>query len=313
MRYLILGAAGFIGRNLVEALMKQNGAELTLFDRNEIVYPVDEACPCRTVTGTFDLDQDFLRLTKDIDVVYHLISTNVPGNSNAQIEKGFVDNVVTTMRLLEACAANKVGKVMFISSGGTVYGTGAERPLREEDPLDPISAYGLQKLTIEKTLYLYRYLYNLDYRIVRLANPYGKYKKVNGVQGVVNTFVQKAVRGEQLSVFGDGKVVRDYIHIDDAIGAILRIEGYDGSCRVFNVGSGTGHSINDILGMIEKIMGRKLEVQYQPSRKADVPVNVLNIERYENCFGPFCVTPLEEGIRQLIALEYQKQETELPV
>ena len=298
MNYLILGAGGFIGRNLVESLMEVPDAALTLFDRDPIAYPVTSNCRC--VTGNFGMDTDFAALTRDADVVYHLVSTTLPGNSNENMEKGFVDNVLATMRLLDACVANRVGKVVFISSGGTVYGMDAQPPLAESAPTDPINGYGLQKLTIEKTLYLYRYLHGLDYRIVRLSNPYGKYKKAYGIQGVVNTFVHKAVTGEALSVFGDGNVVRDYIHIDDAIAAIRNIEKYEGEHKLFNVGSGQGHSVKDIIALLEKILGKPLSVTYTPGRKADVPVNVLDVSRYESEFGPICTISLEDGIRELL-------------
>lgn len=305
MKYLILGAGGFIGRNLVESLMRTPDVELILFDRDPITYPLTPDCRC--VTASFELNTDFLSLTWGVDVVYHLVSTTLPGNSNDDLEKGFVDNVLTTVRLLDACVANGVGKLLFISSGGTVYGMEAQPPLAESAPTDPINGYGLQKLTIEKTLYLYHYLHGLDYRIIRLSNPYGKYKKAYGIQGVVNTFVHKAVTGGELSVFGDGNVVRDYIHIDDAIAAIRNIEGYEGQHKLFNVGSGQGHSVKDIIALLEKILERKLPVQYQPSRKADVPVNVLDVTRYESCFGPICTISLEDGIRELLERQLAEQ------
>ncbi len=307
MNYLILGAGGFIGRNLAESMMAAPDTDLILFDRDPITYPITPNC--RAVTGNFGIDADFSALTRGVDVVYHLVSTTLPGNSNENMEKGFVDNVLATMRLLDACVANGVGKVVFISSGGTVYGMDAQPPLAETVPTDPINGYGLQKLTIEKTLYLYHYLHGLDYRIIRLSNPYGKYKKAYGIQGVINTFVHKAVVGEELRVFGDGNVVRDYIHIDDAITAIRRIELADSGEKLYNVGSGQGYSIRDIIALLEKILGRALRVIYEPGRKADVPVNVLDVSRYESRFGPICTVSLEDGIRDLLERQCSEQAT----
>lgn len=306
MKYLILGAAGFIGKNLIEDISGETGAELLLFDREEDVYPVKNGSAYRTVRGDFETDTDFFELTRGIDVVYHLISTTLPNSSNENLAADFSDNVVSTIRLLDACVKNQVKKVMFISSGGTVYGAEATEPVSESSVTNPISAYGLQKITIEKLLYLYRHLFELEYRVVRLSNPYGKYKKPNGVQGVVNTFVYKALRGEPLCVYGDGSVVRDYIAIGDAVTAVRNIEKYAGEHRVFNVGSGVGHSVNDVIEIIEKVLKEKVNVSYSAGRKADVPVNILDVSRYEECFGKAASVSLERGIAQLVA-EYSVQ------
>lgn len=106
---------------------------------------------------------------------------------------------------------------------GQVYGKEVDCPLKEKTATNPISSYGVQKVTIEKLLYLYRYMYGLDYRIIRLANPYGPYQRPNGVLGAVTTFTYKALKGDKIVVYGDGSVVRDFIYIDDAIRAIMKI------------------------------------------------------------------------------------------
>ena len=124
---------------------------------------------------------------------------------------------------LYVCIRCGVKKVVFVSSGGTVYGKEVDCPLKEKTATNPISSYGVQKITIEKLLYLYRYMYGLDYRIIRLANPYGPYQRPNGVLGAVTTFTYKALKGDEITVYGDGSVVRDFIYIDDAIRAIMKI------------------------------------------------------------------------------------------
>lgn len=300
MKCLILGAGGFIGRNLLEMALNRSHDEFILFDRENMDFlreiPPEQQTRCHTIQGDFNIGTDFGQLTRHVDVVYHLISTTLPDNSNRHIAQGLVDNVAVTSLLLEACVENNVGKVIFLSSGGTIYGVSDKLPLAEEAVNNPISGYGLQKITIEKLLYLYWYLYGLDYRIVRLSNPYGKYQKPNGVQGVVTTFIYKAMRSETLSVYGDGSVIRDYIYIEDAIRAILNIVDYAGGFKIFNVGSGKGHSVNEVIGIIEKVLSKEVTVEYQGNRKADVPVNVLDIARYEKCFGALGGLTLEEGI-----------------
>lgn len=300
MSCLILGAAGFIGTNLVKELLKEAAAELILFDKNEADFSdiTSESYPgsYKVVTGSFGMDYDFETLTNGIETVYHLISTTIPSNSNNHIAKGIIDNVVVTDKLLGACVRNKVKKIIFLSSGGTVYGIEKSIPFCEDTGTNPISAYGLQKITIEKLLYLYHYMYGLDYRIIRLANPYGRYQKPNGVQGVVTTFAYKALVGEPLTVYGDGEIVRDFIYIEDAVNAIIHVAAYEGDYKIFNVGSGKGYSVNQVIKIIERIREEKVTVHYLEGRTVDVPVNILDLSRYEECIGPMQAVSLEKGI-----------------
>ena len=283
MKHLVLGASGFIGRNLIESILNNSQDELILFDKVETIFgreiSAEQKKRCRIIKDNFQLSTNFEQLTAGIDTVYHLISTTLPNNSNQNIGMGLMDNVIVTASFLDACVKNGVKRVLFLSSGGTVYGVSAKMPLEETACNEPISGYGLQKITIEKLLYLYWYLYGLDYRIVRLSNPYGKYQKPNGIQGVMTTFVFRAMKGEPLYVYGDGLIIRDYIYIEDAIAAILNIAAYSGEYKVFNVGSGKGYSVNEIIKLIEMVLGKAVKVEYLDNRKADVPVNVLDITR----------------------------------
>ena len=147
-------------------------------------------------------------------------------------------------------------------------------------------------------MYLYWYIYGLDYRIIRLSNPYGKYQKPNGVQGVVTTFIYEVMHNHNLRVYGDGSVIRDYIYIDDAIAAIQKIVDYQGKYRIFNVGSGKGYSINEIINIIETVVKKKVDIIYDGNRKSDVPTNILDITRYRSCFGEIVNVNLNEGIRR---------------
>lgn len=300
MKHLILGAAGFIGKNLVKALLWDRENQIMLFDREtadfSALLPYNKYDNYEIVRGDFYGDMDFNRITQDVDIVYHLISTTIPNASNKHIAHDIIDNVEATSLLLDACVKNKVRKILFLSSGGTVYGLEKHIPFKEETLVNPISAYGLQKVTIEKLLYLYYYIYGLDYRIIRLSNPYGRFQIPNGIQGVVNTFLYKALKNETLIVYGDGKIVRDFIYIDDVVEAIKKIVDYEGEYKVFNVGSGIGHSVNELIQMIEHVLNKSVLVSYSQSRKADVPVNVLDISRYEKCFGKTNRICLEHGL-----------------
>ena len=302
MNVLLFGAAGFIGTNLALKLREDPAVQLTLVDVNKDYFnPVVVSDRVKLVQSPIGTDTDFEALFQGQDVVYHLVSTTVPTTSNQQIADELTANVVMTAKLLDGCVKSGVKKVIFISSGGTVYGKQTACPLSEDTPTDPISAYGVQKVTIEKLLYLYHYMHGLDYRVVRLANPYGPYQRPNGILGAVTTFTYKALRGEQISVFGDGSVVRDFIYIDDAVRAILQIAESDATHKVFNLGSGYGTSIRQVLTAIENALGLTLNIAWLPSRPVDVPVNYLDISRYEEAFGALEPLPLEEGILKTAA------------
>lgn len=301
MNITILGAAGFIGTNLAIALAKDN--HVTVVDQHMDYFSAMKDLKLNVIyreadfTASFDYDE----LLENTDVLYHLISTTAPSTSNKNIAEELTANVVVTSEILEACIRKRVKKVVFISSGGTVYGKDIVCPVGEETTTNPISSYGIQKLTIEKLLYLYNYLYNLDYRIIRLANPYGPYQRPNGVLGVVTTFTYKALKNEEIVVYGDGTVVRDFIYIDDAVRGILNIVQYSGEYKLFNLGQGKGTSVNQVIHTIEKVLGKKLSVKYLSGRKVDVPVNYLDINRYESACGNLNPMSLEAGISKTLA------------
>lgn len=301
MKTIILGAAGFIGRNLAEKLAKKEEDPITFVDRNgDVLREMKGQKGSRIQIKEMDLvrQENYDEVLLGQDVVYHLISTTVPTTSNQQIPQEISDNVELTSRLLESCVRCGVKKVVYLSSGGTVYGMNQVCPLREGMETNPINSYGVQKVMNEKLLYLYQYLYGLDYRIIRLSNPFGPYQRPNGILGAVTTFTYKALKGEEIVVYGDGSVVRDYIYIEDAVKAILNIADDEGEDRLYNVGSGIGTSLCQLLKIIEDTLGLPLRVRYVPGRAVDVPVNYLDISRYEMKFGRFDVLSLQEGIRR---------------
>ena len=199
MKTIILGAAGFIGRNLAEKLAKKEGDPITLVDRNgDVLREMKGQKGSRIQIKEMDLvrQENYDEVLLGQDVVYHLISTTVPTTSNQQIPQEISDNVELTSRLLESCVRCGVKKVVYLSSGGTVYGMNQVCPLREGMETNPINSYGVQKVMNEKLLYLYQYLYGLDYRIIRLSNPFGPYQRPNGILGAVTTFTYKALKGD---------------------------------------------------------------------------------------------------------------------
>ena len=296
MNLLILGAAGFIGTNLAIQLAGNIEDKITLVDKNEDYFFNIEKFNFSNVEikeSTLDENMDF-SILEDHDIIYHLVSTNVPTTSNQHISQDIQANVLFSSNLFDACVKYGVKKVVFISSGGTVYGKESSCPLSENTPTNPISSYGVQKITIEKLLYLYNYMYGLDYRIIRLANPYGPYQRPDGVLGAVTTFTYKALKGEEINVYGDGFVIRDFIYIQDAINAIIKVVNGESEHHVFNLGCGYGTSIKKLLEALDI----KVNVIYKEGRKVDVPVNYLDISRFEKYYGELNPVSLTEGIKR---------------
>lgn len=308
MNVLVLGAAGFIGTNLTIQLSQNKENIITLVDKNKNWFVNEEKHYNSEVIikeSSLDLNMDFSVLENQ-DVVYHLVSSNVPTTSNQHISQDIQANVLFSSSLFDACVKNGVKKVVFISSGGTVYGKEVACPLSENTPTNPISSYGVQKLTIEKLMYLYNYMYGLDYRIIRLANPYGPYQRPNGVLGAVTTFTYKALKGEEIQVYGDGSVIRDFIYIDDAIRGILNIVKGESEHHIFNLGCGYGTSIKEVIETIEAVLKLRVNVLYQKGRAVDVPVNYLDISRYEKNYGKLNPISLAEGIKK--TADFMKRE-----
>ena len=307
MNITIIGGAGFIGTNLTIQLSKETNDNIKVVDRQEKYFNTLKSLHLERVqfkAAPFSIDAYFDEQVKNQDIVYHLASTVIPGTSNHDIAAELNANIVVTAKLLDACVRQKVKKVVFISSGGAVYGKKGICPIKEDTVTYPISSYGIEKLTIEKMLYLYRYQSGLDYRIIRLANPYGPHQRPNGKLGVVTTFVYKAITDGELDVYGDGSVVRDFIYIDDAIKGIRNIVDGENEFRIFNLGSGRGTSVNEVIETIKDVIPNKLKVNYVSARNTDVPVNYLDISRYENSYGKLNPISLKKGIKETISFMY---------
>lgn len=296
MKALVLGGNGFIGSHLVDRLLS-DGYDVTVFDRAEERYraPLDKVTYLFGEFGNRGLLAEALH---DIDIVFHLISTSVPKTSNDDPAYDVQSNVVETLYLLEKCVESGITKVVYISSGGTVYGRPVLLPVAEDARHEPECSYGITKLTIEKYLALYRQLYGLDYVVVRPSNPYGPRQNPNGIQGVIPVFLGRVAKGESIEIWGDGEVVRDYLYIDDLVDGICRAAFTTASVRIFNIGSGEGVSLNRLVAAIREVTGKNVAVSYSPSRCFDVPAIYLDISRAREQLGWQQRTLLEDGIRQ---------------
>jgi UDP-glucose 4-epimerase len=279
LKCVVLGGGGFIGTHLSEALLASDH-EVIVFDRPDARYfAYSQHLGASLFPGDFLNPNDLRRAISDCDVVYHLVSTTVPQTSNENPYYDVEANVMGTLRLLEAARIIGIKKVIFVSSGGTVYGIPQEIPIKEGHPTEPTSSYGICKLSIEKYLHLYWILYRLDYCILRVSNAYGERQPTTGTQGVIANFLNKALHHEELIVWGDGSVIRDYIYANDIAGALLKAATYKGELKIFNIGAGQGHSLNDIINSISQVIQKPLQPKYVEGRIFDIPTNVLDISR----------------------------------
>ncbi|HTW54596.1 MAG TPA: NAD-dependent epimerase/dehydratase family protein [Stellaceae bacterium] len=280
---LVLGGGGFIGTNLCRYLL-QLGARVQGFGRSRS-FP--EALDGVTwTTGDFADHAAVARAVEGNELVFHLVGSSLPESSNRDPAGDLAAHVPNTLHLLDVCRLSDVRKVIFASSGGTIYGIPQGTPIPETAPTDPIAAYGISKLAIEKYLALYHRLHGLDYAILRIANPFGPFQAGYRRQGVIAAFIERALSGETLEIWGDGDVVRDFVYIGDVVDALARAALYDGSHRLFNVGQGVGRSIDEVFRDIETLLGHgSLPKVYKTGRRTDVPVNVLDIRLIERELG----------------------------
>lgn len=295
---LVLGGAGFIGSHLAQALARE-GQPVRVFDRPHVdrlpLFPADMGF--EVFTGDFLNPQSLLPALRGVETVFHLVSTTLPKTSNDNPFYDVETNVLGTLRLLSMCREQGVRKLVFVSSGGTIYGPQASVPLSENHPTDPICSYGIHKLTVEKYLRLAHRLHGLEYCILRPANLYGPRQRLDTAQGAVAVFLHRALRGEPIEIWGDGSVVRDYVYITDAVDAIVRAARHDAEPRIFNLGSGVGVSLNQLVAQIGNVLGKPVEVRYGASRPVDVPVNVLDTALARHHLGWSATTSLETGLR----------------
>lgn len=279
MKTLVIGGNGFIGCHLVDQLLLA-GHSVRVFDR----YPSRFRDPLPKVeycVGDLGNHGELAEAVKGVDWVFHLAYTTVPQTSNDDPVYDIRSNIADSVNLLQECKKSDVKKIVFISSGGTIYGVPKNIPIAEDHTTEPICSYGISKLAIEKYLYLFYSQWGLDYVVLRLSNPYGVLQNPHAKQGVIGVFLGAASEGKPINIFGDGETVRDYIYVTDAARALVKSAEYKagpGDPRVFNIGAGRGYSLNEIVAEIKKNIDRPVNVNYAPGRSVDVPSNVLDIK-----------------------------------
>ena len=293
-RSLVIGANGFLGSSLVEELVRA-GHEVTAFDRfsRESVLPQG----VRIVTGDF-LDAGAVSAAvAGHDHVFHFLSTTTPATADGDPVKDARENVLPSIHLLEACVEAGVSRVHFASTGGAIYGDHGDEPVGESLRPQPVSPYAIGKLAIEGYLAYFSRKHGLESTSYRISNPYGPRQLSGAAHGVIPIFLDRVRRGEPVVVFGDGTSVRDYVHVDDAVRMIVQTVDRPTKHTTYNIGSGVGTSLAELLSVVESVAGHSAAVEYRPEPPTFVHHSVLDTSRYVEEFGPQHIRGLEQGIR----------------
>ena len=220
------------------------------------------------------------------EVVFHLLGGTNPEVSNKDPIADLQANIIASVQLMELCRAAGVRRIVFVSSGGAVYGVTKPMPIAEDAATNPISAYGINKLMVEKYLQLFSTLDGPSAMILRVSNPFGPYQSPFRRQGLVAATIETVLAKRPVEIWGDGQVVRDFIYVADLAEAMVAAASYDGPEQVMNVGSSIGRSVLDVVHSVRVALDcPEIAVVHRSSRRADVPYNVLNSDRAQHCLN----------------------------
>lgn len=278
MKILVTGGAGFIGSNLVDALIKK-GNEVVVVDnlymgKPENIHP--EAKFYLMDIRSAELAKVFE--TEKIDVVYHQAAQM---DVRKSVEDPMFDadvNVSGTLNLLQNSVNHKIKRFLFASTGGAIYGEQDYFPADENHPTRPCSPYGITKMTVEKYLYYYNLVFNLNYTILRYANVYGPRQNPHGEAGVVAIFINKMAANEEPVINGDGAQTRDFVYVSDVVRAnLLALE--IGQNDIFNVGTGIETDVNTIFKEINRLVGNNLPEKHVPAKEGEQLRSVISCEK----------------------------------
>lgn len=295
---IVLGGGGFLGINLCRRLTS-SGYRVRAFGRS--CQFKDAIGRVEWLEGDFSDSAALTTAVKNHDIVFHLIHGATPQSANFDMVGDLRQSVEPSLALFDICCKLGVKRIVFVSSGGTIYGPSAKIPIAETAATDPITAYGIGKLAIEKYLALYAHLFGLDYRILRVANPFGPFQTARKNQGVIAAIIARALNNEPIEIWGDGSVVRDYIYVDDVTAALECAMLDRSDFRIFNIGSGRGRSLQETIANIQAMLKSEITIKWKQGRPVDVPVSVLSIERAKTALGWEPRTSFADGLRQTLA------------
>jgi len=306
MKVLVTGGAGFIGSNVVDRYIAE-GHEVVVLDNlsTGLAENINAEATFYEVDMTDrEAVEDVFAREKPAVINHHAAQMNV----RKSVEDPGFDantNIVGSLYLLEAGLKNGVEKVIYISSGGAIYGEPDEIPATEECSIHPISHYGVSKFTIEKYLWLYNYNDGLRYTVLRYANVYGPRQRPDGEAGVTAIFSGMMLRGEQPTIFGQGDKTRDYVFVEDVVEANVRaLTGGDN--EAFNIGTGVQTSDQEVYDTIAAATGYDKPAVYGDERKGDIKHTALHCAKAKTVLGWEPKYTFAEGVAKAVAYNRER-------
>ena len=306
MRYVVTGGAGFIGSNIVGALTR-DGCPVTVLDNLSSGYESNlRPFPAvRFFKGDVRDPEAVATALEGADVVFHLAAS--VGNKRS-IDDPVTDaeiNVLGTIRILEAARKYGVRKIVVTSSAG-IFGELKTLPIREDHQVEPDSPYGCTKLCQEKLCLAYAKLYGIDAVALRYFNVYGPNQRFDAYGNVIPIFAFSMLRGEPITIFGDGEQTRDFIHVDDVVQANIKAARTPSVTGAYNIASASRITINELVRLLEQASGITPKVSHGPERPGDVRHSLADISKAQAAFGFSPIVGLEEGLRDY--MRWAKQE-----
>ncbi len=298
MQVLVTGGAGFIGSHLVEALLSR-GIAVRVLSREAapinlqavLHHPMLDIAVGDVMEGI-----DWEQATEGIHAVFHFQWGTLPRRSHQFLSRDLENTVLLGLQMLDGAVKSGVKQIIFPSSGGAVYGASHQETIPENHPQEPVSSYGITKLAFEKYLHLYQYEYGINYTVFRISNAFGPRQNLHRPQGVISHWLNQILQNGAIEVWGNGTVVRDYLYISDVIeGMLLGLEE-PAQNKVYNLGSGSGVSLNQIIERMRSVLGLAFDVTYKNQYHSDVPHNVLCIEKVQRELGWKPSVGMEEGL-----------------
>lgn len=301
-RILLLGGFGFIATNFLDYISRNcdGNYKVVIFDHFDR-HPrgISFNCVEKVYSGDFNDELNLNRVFEEnkIDIVLHFLSSTVPATSRNAIYD-VETNLVSTLKLLDVMLQHNVKDIMYLSSGGAIYGDVLQKVHNEEDAVYPKSSYGVVKLAIEKYLLSYSEVYGFNSLILRLSNPFGPYH-YNTKQGVINVAIRKALSGESLQIWGTGDGVKDYIYIEDACRIMIQLMESGIHTSVYNIASGHVLSVKDIVGLIKNEIP-SFKYEFTQALANDVQSFELDITKIRMKLGVLKMTDLAIAIKRTI-------------
>lgn len=293
---LVIGGNGFLGSHLVDALVVREH-RVTVFGMfSGTSHWASEGVDI--VDGNFLNIADLRRAVHGKQIVVHMLSTTDPATAENDPIVDIRTNILGSVELFQICADEGVEHVYFASSGGTIYGDRDQESFSEEDLTLPVSPYGIGKLAIENYMRFFERKYGLRSTSFRISNPYGTRQNPHKRQGIIPIFLRNILNNKPLTVMGDGTMFRDYIYVKDFANIVATMISTGPSQPVYNVGSGRGTTVNELVDAMVNVTGRHPVIEYRDVPSTYVHGSVLDTTRIQNEFGPFEMTELEVGIQR---------------